>query len=56
MCERYGLPYTSGPLYKQYAGVLATIARLALPGGGPAGSGRTSAQTRDHIETTGASR
>jgi linoleoyl-CoA desaturase len=34
LCERYGLPYTSGPLYKQYAGVLATIARLALPGGG----------------------
>jgi linoleoyl-CoA desaturase len=36
LCERYRLPYTSGPLYKQYAGVLATIARLALPGGGPA--------------------
>ncbi len=35
LCERYGLPYTSGPLYRQYAGVLATIARLALPGGGP---------------------
>ena len=34
MCERYGLPYTSGPLYKQYADVLVTIARLALPGGG----------------------
>jgi linoleoyl-CoA desaturase len=34
LCERYGLPYTSGPLHKQYAGVLATIARLALPGGG----------------------
>ncbi|QFU89396.1 acyl-CoA desaturase [Amycolatopsis sp. YIM 10] len=33
LCERYGLPYTSGPLHKQYAGVLATIARLALPGG-----------------------
>jgi hypothetical protein len=34
LCERYGLPYTSGPLYRQYAGVLVTIARLALPGGG----------------------
>jgi NADPH-dependent stearoyl-CoA 9-desaturase len=34
LCERYELPYTSGPLYKQYADVLATIARLALPGGG----------------------
>jgi NADPH-dependent stearoyl-CoA 9-desaturase len=35
VCERYGLPYTSGPLHRQYAGVLVTIARLALPGGGP---------------------
>ncbi len=34
VCERYGLPYTSGPLYKQYAQVLAKIARYALPGGG----------------------
>ncbi|MDT7674337.1 MAG: NADPH-dependent stearoyl-CoA 9-desaturase [Pseudonocardiales bacterium] len=34
VCERYQLPYTSGPLYQQYADVLATIARLALPGGG----------------------
>jgi len=35
LCERYGLPYTSGSLPRQYAGVLATIARLALPGGAP---------------------
>ncbi|MDF2976057.1 MAG: desA3 [Actinomycetospora sp.] len=35
ICRRYGLPYTSGPLVKQYAGVLGTIARLALPGGSP---------------------
>jgi fatty acid desaturase len=34
LCERYGLPYTSGPMHKQYANVLTTIARLALPGGG----------------------
>jgi NADPH-dependent stearoyl-CoA 9-desaturase len=33
LCQRYGLPYTSGPLHRQYAQVLATIARLALPGG-----------------------
>ncbi|MFC5064423.1 fatty acid desaturase family protein [Actinomycetospora atypica] len=33
LCERYGLPYTSGSLPRQYAGVLRTIARLALPGG-----------------------
>jgi linoleoyl-CoA desaturase len=36
ICERYGLPYTSGPLYRQYAQVLGKIARYALPGGGPA--------------------
>jgi NADPH-dependent stearoyl-CoA 9-desaturase len=35
VCERYGLPYTSGPLYRQYAQVLIKIARYALPGGGP---------------------
>jgi fatty acid desaturase len=34
VCERYGLPYTSGPLHKQYAEVLAKIVRYALPGGG----------------------
>nr|WP_293772505.1 acyl-CoA desaturase [Sporichthya sp.] len=34
VCARYGLPYTSGSLPRQYAGVLLTIARLALPGGG----------------------
>ena len=33
LCERYGLPHTSGPLHRQYAGVLATIARMSLPGG-----------------------
>jgi fatty acid desaturase len=36
LCERYHLPYTSGPLHRQYADVLATIVRLALPGGAPA--------------------
>ena len=35
VCEHYGLPYTSGPLYRQYAQVLIKIARYSLPGGGP---------------------
>ena len=43
LCERYGLPYTSGPLHKQYAEVLVTIARLALPGGGATGDGQAAA-------------
>ncbi|MCW2957439.1 MAG: fatty acid desaturase [Solirubrobacterales bacterium] len=34
ICERYDLPYTSGPLHEQYGQVLAKIARLAFPGGG----------------------
>ncbi len=32
ICERYGLPYTAGPLPTQYGKVLRTINRLALPG------------------------
>ena len=33
VCKRYGLPYTSGPLHRQYTQVLIKIARLAFPGG-----------------------
>ncbi|WP_168703535.1 fatty acid desaturase family protein [Gordonia paraffinivorans] len=35
ICERYGLPYNSGPLSQQWGQVHRTIARLALPGGKP---------------------
>jgi linoleoyl-CoA desaturase len=31
ICRRYGLPYTSGPLRRQYADVLGTILRMSLP-------------------------
>jgi NADPH-dependent stearoyl-CoA 9-desaturase len=31
ICERYDIPYTTGPLYKQYGQVLRTIAKLSLP-------------------------
>jgi len=33
ICERYGLPYNTGPLSKQLGMVHRTILRLALPGG-----------------------
>jgi fatty acid desaturase len=33
ICERYGLPYNTGPLWKQWASVHRTILRLAFPGG-----------------------
>ncbi|MGI8411898.1 MAG: fatty acid desaturase family protein [Solirubrobacteraceae bacterium] len=33
ICERYGLPYNSGPLHRQFGSVVKKIVRLALPGG-----------------------
>jgi fatty acid desaturase len=35
VCERYGLPYNSGPFLQQLGMVQRTILRLALPGGRP---------------------
>jgi fatty acid desaturase len=35
MCERYELPYNSGPFLKQLGTVQRTIVRLAFPGGKP---------------------
>jgi NADPH-dependent stearoyl-CoA 9-desaturase len=35
LCEKYGLPYNTGPLRKQWGTVQRTIIRLAFPGGGP---------------------
>ena len=35
ICEKYELPYNTGPLFKQLGSVQRTILRLALPGGVP---------------------
>jgi NADPH-dependent stearoyl-CoA 9-desaturase len=35
LCERYELPYNSGPFFKQWGMVQRTILRLAFPGGRP---------------------
>src|SRR5687768_4605819 len=35
ICERYGLPYNSGPFHRQLGMVHRTILRLAFPGGKP---------------------
>jgi NADPH-dependent stearoyl-CoA 9-desaturase len=35
ICERYGLPYNTGPFSKQLGSVQRTILRLAFPGGKP---------------------
>jgi fatty acid desaturase len=32
ICSRYGLPYNTGPLHKQFGSVVKKIVRLALPG------------------------
>jgi len=34
ICQRYGLPYNSGPLHKQFGSVVKKIVKLALPGRG----------------------
>jgi len=36
ICARYGLPYNSGPLHKQFGSVVKKIFRLSLPGAGSA--------------------
>src|SRR3954452_4623478 len=33
LCEKYALPYTTGPLWKQYGQALRTIMELSLPNG-----------------------
>jgi hypothetical protein len=35
ICERYDLPYNTGPFHQQLGMVQRTILRLALPGGKP---------------------
>ena len=34
VCDRYGIPYNTGPLHKQFGSVVRKIVRLALPDGG----------------------
>jgi linoleoyl-CoA desaturase len=31
LCQKYDIPYTTGPLYRQYGQVLRTLLRLSLP-------------------------
>ena len=49
ICERYELPYNSGPLVQQWAMVHRTILRLAFPGGTHA---RSRARTTVNSTTT----
>jgi linoleoyl-CoA desaturase len=61
LCERYELPYNSGPFLKQLAMVQRTIIRLAFPGGKPRakpgpyrGDEETPSPARDHAPVTAA--
>jgi fatty acid desaturase len=46
ICERYGLPYNTGPLHKQVGSVFKKICRLALPGRGAKATEPVAAQER----------
>jgi fatty acid desaturase len=46
ICARYGLPYNSGPLHKQFGSVVKKIVKLALPGGGGGDGDDTRQPTR----------
>ncbi|MGZ6295185.1 MAG: fatty acid desaturase family protein, partial [Candidatus Limnocylindrales bacterium] len=54
ICERYELPYNTGPFLKQLGGVQRTILRLAFPGGKPRpkpGPFRGDSETADRVTT-----
>ena len=54
ICERYELPYNTGPFLKQLGGVQRTILRLAFPGGKPRpkpGPFRGDSETADRATT-----
>jgi fatty acid desaturase len=54
ICERYELPYNTGPFLKQLGGVQRTILRLAFPGGKPRpkpGPFRGDSETAEHTAT-----
>jgi fatty acid desaturase len=40
VCARYGIPYNTGPLRKQFGGVVKKICRLALPDRNGTGAGK----------------
>jgi fatty acid desaturase len=48
ICERYGLPYNTGPLRKQFGSVVKKIVRLALPGS--AGNGEANSEPQPESE------
>jgi len=55
VCERYNLPYLSGPLGRQYRSVAKKILRLSLPGGGPKAAPAPAAAARAQAQAAPAS-
>ncbi len=51
VCERYGLPYNSGPFLQQWLMVQRTILRLAFPGGGAPEAPAVTARPRSRPAT-----
>jgi fatty acid desaturase len=49
ICERYGLPYNSGPLHKQFGSVVKKIVRLALPDAASPPPEPASDEPRPHV-------
>ena len=43
ICERYGVPYNSGPLPRQFGTVVRKIVKLAFPDSARGEAGRSSA-------------
>ena len=64
LCEKYGIPYTTGPLHRQYGQALRTIMKLSLPNGwtrdksvtGPHGTGAAGPGTVERHRKTDAER
>ncbi|MGB3895508.1 MAG: acyl-CoA desaturase [Mycolicibacter sinensis] len=54
LCEKYDLPYTTGPLPRQYLMVARTIVRLALPDPQAAGPGARRHRLRTALKRTAA--
>jgi fatty acid desaturase len=50
LCARFGIPYNTGPLGKQFGSVVKKICRLALPG-----RGRTLGRARCRLPMSGRS-
>ena len=56
LCEEYGIPYTIGPLHKQYGQVVRTIFKLSLPNSFTSKNDPPSPPSRLHRRRTDAER